>query len=399
MIPSDWKDGAKKAEQTGAAADPVDKTVVADQLKPNRLVDVLNDHQASMNTAANTPVLGSHVEVTLPGNGPEKAVEVKNPEEAGQAHPRPLNPTDTPVVEHVAPAAATPGKDERTNKDAADDAGAVSPDEAVDDPVAVARSAADAALKAATAVLNRLSKRETGISPVLAPGAELRKGLHATARLGCLLCELAYCLSDAQLEKDREGDNSGVPAKLHSAVGSLAAAYRAMSDEELQELLDAADETMSVQIALAASGGNLAKALDGVLDAAAIAKVAGATGGEALAKAEDRITALEGERDDLLKTVGGLTDTMTALSAKVETMADTPMPAKTIGKAADPALISVSKEQDASGSTRASEQMAKAAVPTEDDVRKALAEMSEDERAMLLMKASLSPINARLVTR
>jgi len=452
MIPSDWKDGAKKAD----AAGDVQKTIEPLELHPTSIDQILGNTGGSNGegmdaTAVGAAIAGKHVEVTLPGNGPEKKQEVKNPEEAGQAHPDPLNESAVDAVEHMEGETPKPGTDSRTRKqpdgaapkatktrnatqdtsdkaadgdmgkdktksakpkdgkgepvieddtqDTADKDKKKDAKKAADDPVANARAAADAALKAATAVLNRLSRQENGgISPVLAAGAELRKGLHATARVGCLLVELAYCLSEAQFEKSMEGDDSAVPEKLHAAVESLGAAYKAMSDEELQELLDAADKTMSAQIALAAASGDLAKAFDGVAHEGAVAGLVSGAEHDALEKAEDRITALEDERDDLLKTVGGLTETLDTLSKRVQQLADTPMPAKTITKAADPALVSVSKEQDASGSTRISE-MAKAAVPTEDEVRQALAAMSEDERTMLIMKASLSPINARPISR
>lgn len=383
-----------------AATDPVEKTIVPAAITPTKLVDVLNDGaSANEGTALNTPVAGKHVDPVMPGGSTATEVAVANPEEAGQATPKPLGATDTPVVEHVAPAAATPGTDQRTRKDAAADADPISTETVTDpatkaaeeDPIALAMAAADSATKAATAILLRLNKRANGgISAVLAPGMELRKGLSATARLGCLLGELAYSLSDAKWESDYEGDNSPVPEKIHAALQSLAAAYKAMSDEELQELLDAADKTMSAQIALATSGGDLGKALDGVVDAETLAKVAGSTDQDALAKALQA-------NEDLLKTVGGLTESLNTLAEKVEALENTPMPAKTITKAADPALIAVGKEQD--GQPRI-EEIAKAAEgPTVDDVRKALDSMSEDERAMRIMKASLSPVNARHITR
>jgi hypothetical protein len=408
MIPDTWKDGAKKAAATenqpmaatqAAESEALEKTVEPTPITPNKLVDVLNDAQASMDTAMNTPVAGTHVDVTLPGGSTATEVEVPNPEEAGQATPVTLGATPVPAVEHVAPAAATPGKDTRTNKDAADGSEPIT-EEVVEDPIVAARTAADNAMKAATAVLQRLSKQANdGVSPVLAPGLQLRKGMSATSSLGYLLSELGYALANSKYEEDREGDDSQVPAKLHSALQALAAAYKAMSDEELQELLDAADKTMAGQIALAAAGGDISKAFEGVIDADALAKLAGGADASPLAKAETRISALEGERDDLLKTLGGMTETMTELAAKVEAIENAPMPPKTLAKAADPAIVPVSKEQDVGGEPRADETAKAAIAPTDEDVRKALDNMSEEERAMTIMKASLSPINARFLTR
>lgn len=419
--PETLEDGAEKAnvaettmtvQSTDEGQAQVEKSdSVPAPINPSK-VDVTGD-KPSDGTSANQPVAGSHVSVTLPGGSNATATEVKNPEEAGQATPAPLNASETPTVEHVAPAKPKPGKDQRTRKDAAAPAEAVSSEaadaasgaaeEAVEkttevDPLTAARDAAAAAMKAATAVLDRLSKRAPGATPAaLVVGFDLRKGLSATGRLGYLVMELAYALADAQWEKEFEGDESSVPAKLHDALKTLAAAYKAMSDEELQELLDAADKNMGVNIALAAAGGDLQKALDDVGLGDALLKLA--DGGEDLAKANGRIADLEAVNSDLLKTTGGLTEMLETLSKKVADLEEQPLAPKTVASGELPAGVQpVSKVEDTIG--KAVQTAAPgAAGMTEEDVKKALDSLSPEARSELLLKAALHPSRAHAITR
>jgi hypothetical protein len=396
-------------------------------------------------TAKEEPVNGEHVDATLPGNSAAESEEVKNPEEAGQATPDGINAKDTPVVEHVAgdkpstggaaprakptrnatqnTAEKAEGGDKDGDKKKKKKSGTADehepPEErnatqdtadkdkktdkkAADDPIAAAREAADVAMKAATAVMQKLAKHAAGgASVVLVPGMELRKDLSTTGRLGYLLCELSYILCSSKFEEEREGDNSQVPAKLRVALESLGAAYRAMSDEELQELLDAADKTMDGQIMLAVHGGDLAKALSGIVDEDTLSKLAGDAQDEDLAKANDRIADLETANGDLLKTMGGLTDTLGKLSAQVATLSDQPLPAKTIRNTdLPPTVAALSKAEDTAGQSAAAAQAPEGqAALSAEDVRKALDSMDPEARAAALMKAALHPSNAHVITR
>ncbi len=411
------------ASAAGAEAqDETSKTIEPKPISPTKVGDVMGEGAGAhgSSTAENAPVAGHHVDVTLPGGSDATATEVKNPQEAGQATPAPLNATDTATIEHVAPAKPKPGTDQRTRKDAADAAGAVTGEATAanaaadtaekttqetpaSDPVAIARAAADAALKAATTVMQKLAKRDAGtVSIVLVEGTELRKGLSTTGRLGYLLCEMSYILASSKYEEEMEKDDSPVPGKLRTALDSMAAAYKAMSDEELQELLDAADKTMGSEIMLAAFGGDLAKAFGAdVLDGLLAKMTDPAAADDELAKAEGRITILEGERDELLKTVGGLTDTMTALSKKVDALSEMPAPAKTIAKTDLPEGVSaLSKAEDTAGQQLAqSSDVGGGAKMTPEQMKSALDSMEPEARAALLMKAALHPTQARVITR
>lgn len=447
-IPDTWKDGAKKADvaenhtmpATKKAAAAVEKTdsVSPAPINPSRVDDVLGDGagEGSSSTTRGAPVAGKNITPpAIPDGGAAVSTEVKNPEEAGQATPDALNETDVAGVEHVvgekptagpaaprgkAPRNATqdtskadgagkkpdaaadagdgkPGKakeerepkeEENDTQDTADKGKKKDDKKAADDPVAAALAAADSALKAATTVMQSLAKRAGETPEPLRAGMELRKGLPATGRLGCLLCELAYCLYDAQFEKAMEGDDSEVPAKLHAAVETLAAAYKAMSDEELQELLDSADGAMNAEIALAVAGGDLAKALEGVVDEESLAKIAGNADSEALQKTI-------AQNAELLKTVGGLTETLAALAKKVEDLEEAPLPPKTAVSLPE-GVVAVSKAED-SGSVSQSQQPAGGM--SEEEMAKALENLSEKDRAELVLRAALHPSQGRLIKR
>lgn len=400
-IPDSWKDGAKKADvvdvenqmpakkKSDAA---VEKAVEPDPINASQVGDVIADGAGTNEQGKDvgSPVAGKNITPpAIPDGGAAVSTEVKNPEEAGQATPAPLNATDVPDVEHVAGETPKPGADTRTRKDAAAAGEAISGEAqaAPADPVAAALAAADSALKAATSVMQTLAKRAGEVPGPLRAGMELRKGLPATGRLGCLLTELAYCLFDAQFEKAMEGDDSEVPAKLHAALETLGAAYKAMSDEELEELLASANGAMTAEIALAAAEGDLAKALDGLVDEDTLSKIASAGESDALQKANAQI-------GDLLKTVGGLTETLGALSKKVEDLENEPLAPKTAVELPQ-GVVAVSKAEDGGSAS----QQAAGAPPSEAEIKKALEGLSEHERAELVLRAALHPSQGRLIKR
>ena len=257
------------------------------------------------------------------------------------------------------------------------------------DPVAKATEGAEAAIRAATDAVARAEQKAGGSRFVNLPGAALRRGMWSVSALGAMLCDLAYMVTDAQFEATLEGDASPVPAKLREALAALAAAYKSMSDEELAELLKGVnvdDLIDAAAVSLAAAGGDLERAsgitftepqsthLQQAFDAAI------ARGWKPKALAPTDLAKVEAERDTLVRTVNGLADQVTALTARVEKLAAMPMPPKT---AATTLARSVSKEQDAAGETTAAQ-------PSDDEVQRLLAGMSEEDRATLLVRAALS---------
>lgn len=460
MIPDSWKDGAKKADvvenqmpankvtvtskplngETSEAT--IEATEKADDVRPapidaTPVTDVIADGAGTTagGTETGVPVAGKRTaEPSLPDGGAATPTEVKNPEEAGQATPDALNATDTPDVEHVAgekPAAGSaaprgtatrnatqntahkadggksvsdkgkggkpknerePAAERNATQDTADKDKKKDDKKAADDPVAAAREAADRALKAAASVMDKLSKRDPNEVPApLRPGFELRKGMFTVGRLASLLCELAYMVSDTKWEAEAEGDNSPIPAQLNENLKALAATYRAMSDEELTELLNGADKSMGVDIALAAAGGDLAKALEGVVDAEELAKIGlDSSLADELAKRDEQI-------DDLLKTMGGLTDTLQQLSEKVEALENEPVPARTVVMPAG--VQAITKTEDTTAISAASAVPEQKPGLTPEQVQKALDSMSPEDRAAALMKAALHPSRAHVITR
>jgi len=118
-----------------------------------------------------------------------------------------------------------------------------------------------------------------------------------------------------------------------------------------------------------ADGADLADPLaraNAMLDAAnaAIAKVRQPDSADAILKI---IQAKDGEIDRLNK--------------RIEELLAEPLPPKTAGAFV---LVAISKEQDAGGA----QSLEKTAAPSQDDIAKALSEMTEEDRAMLLIKAA-----------
>lgn len=273
------------------------------------------------------------------------------------------------------------------------------------DPVAAAVDRAEAVMAKAGEVVEAVERAASGeeeapqVDPTTLPGAELRRGLYSVARLGSLVAELAYMAMDAQFEADVEGDNSPVPGKLRTALVELAKAYKAMSDEELAEMLNGVGVDVQIEngvIMLAAAAGDLTRADSAELSDDLKAKITSAfesfiaRGWTAPAPAEEpaevadlrrTVETLTGEKDTLLRTVGDLTGRMDSLADTVSRLSDTIAPAKTAGGMAR----AIEKGDDAAGTGADAPK-----VPSADDVQRVLAAMPEEERAHLLMRVSLA---------
>lgn len=97
------------------------------------------------------------------------------------------------------------------------------------------------------------------IEPVAAKAAklgELRKGMYSVSNFASILQSLAYLCSDAEWEKEMEGDDSAVPEQLSTWINSGLEVFRSMATEEVTELI----ACLGGAAAKANKNGDLAKA-------------------------------------------------------------------------------------------------------------------------------------------
>jgi HK97 family phage prohead protease len=128
----------------------------------------------------------------------------------------------------------------------------------------------------------------------------------------------------------------------------LAKAYKAMPEDELAEVLGAAQEKASTEQ------------------------------GDTLVKLRDGYEAMTLERAELLKKIGELTDLVASLGERIQKLASMPMPAKTAANS----FVAVSKTEDTQGRQElTAEDRAKA--------QELFVNMSEQDRVFLLTKAAL----------
>lgn len=268
------------------------------------------------------------------------------------------------------------------------------------DPVARAEAAMQRAQDAADALQRAAAPEEGAVERAELPGADLRRGIYSVGRLGALVAELAYMAMDAQFESDIEGDDSPVPGKLRSALVELAKAYKAMSDEELAELLNGVGVDVQLEsgvILLMAANGGLERAEGATLTdeqgtrLASVFEAFVARGWSAPQAAEEpaevtdlrrSVEALTSDKETLQRTVDTMTERMDGLAETMTRLSDAVAPAKTAGALAR----SVDKAEDAAGlgAGAASTEL------TEQDVQRALAAMPDEDRAHLLMRAAMA---------
>lgn len=254
-----------------------------------------------------------------------------------------------------------------------------------------------AALAAASEAITQVEAK-AGARKIDLPDADIRRGIPSVGRLGWLLSELAYAVADAQFESDVEGDNSPVPGKLRAALLALGAAYKAMSDEELAELLNGCDVDVQLEngvIQLAAAGAEIKRSLAAniersqVVDDKANAAIERArsildciTPPVIADHAEDglqrTVTVLQEENAKLAGLLDETAQAVRGLAERVQRLGEMPAPAKTATAAA---TVPVSKEQDGGHS---------AVAPSDNDVARYLSTLPAEERSGLLMKAALS---------
>lgn len=209
---------------------------------------------------------------------------------------------------------------------------------------------------------------------------DVRKGMYEVSRFAEILSSLAYIARELDWEAEYEEDNSPVPARLRSWLSDGAAIFREMAAEEVNELI------AYVTAQKTAKG----EALSGQADAAADAKTAADpapapnASADALAKAAAEIDALKAavaQRDEAFAALAGrMEKANAALAKRLEAVEAQPLPPKTAASA-----TAVAKTQDSIAAAAPG-----AAPPSPDEVRKALAAMSDEERALLFIKGALA---------
>lgn len=232
----------------------------------------------------------------------------------------------------------------------------------------------DPLTKATTA----LDKIDAAVASVAKPDASLEKSMYHVGRFAELLECLSYLALNAQFEADAEGDGSKVPAAMLEWVKAGAAIFKDLAKEEVDEFvagvkaMKKAAPAGEITVDINAVGGEaLAKSItDLTTDRDALAKSVSEKD-EALAKLADRIEPLAKAFEDLAATNADLAKRLAVVEAE-------PAAPKTAG------AMAVSKEQDAGGSAS----LEKADALSQEDITKALAAMSEDERGILLIKAA-----------
>jgi hypothetical protein len=239
---------------------------------------------------------------------------------------------------------------------------------AADEPAPEADAVADA-VAGATAAMGALDEalaRASGdpapaVDVAALPGAEVRRSLGLVNRLGYVLNELVYVIYEADYEREVEGDDSPVPAQLREALRGLAVAYKAMSAEEVEELLANVDPEVAVTrglIALTSGADILERGADAEVSPELAGRLqtlfdAAITRGWApvLAPADEpdelqrRVDALSTDRDTLLRSVADMTTKMTEMTETISRLSETVLPPRTGGSLAR----AVTKEEDAAG--------------------------------------------------
>lgn len=233
------------------------------------------------------------------------------------------------------------------------------------------------AITKATAALDKI---DAAVANVVS-AEDVQKSMYHVSRFADVLESISYLAQSAEYEAEIEADGSPVPGKLRDWIKAGAAIFKDMAKEEVDELVAAgkvkkAAASAPVTVDVSAVGGEaLAKTIGDAVDTITAERDAltrtVAERDEILAKLADRI-------EPLAKTVEDLVATNADLAKRLAAVEDQPAPVRTGGS------FAVSKEDDAG----ASGTLEKAATPSDEDIAKALAAMPEEDRAMLLIKAS-----------
>ena len=264
--------------------------------------------------------------------------------------------------------------------------------------VAALASAVGGALAKAGKSAEEIAKAQTGT---------LRKGLYTLSDLASMVLQLRSMVCSVDYEETSERDaDSQLPQLMRDALKALVDAFRAMSDEETEELMEsvatntAEPNTAASFLYMAAHIGDLAKAgarhskadraqiqaahdiLKGLgaectpEDDDAADKVAKALGERdatisELKKALDQVTPLAKAVTTLGETIDELRKTTDAQAEEIRVLKAQPMPPKTAAN-----LFAIAKEGDG------------VAADSDEQLLKRLTEMTEEDRTLLLVKAA-----------
>ncbi len=298
-----------------------------------------------------------------------------------------------PAHQHVAKAEAIHCVDQREGLAKA--AAAVKP---AADAVALLRDAVGAALVVAG--------KDAEIAK--AKPEEVKKGLYTLSDLACMMLQLRSMVCNVDYEETAEGDDaSRLPQLMRDALKSLVEAFRAMSDEETNELMEsvatntAEPNASATFLYLAAHGGDIFKAgarhskadMDRIQKAHDVLKDLGAVCMAAddeadkvakalnekeaevseLRKVLDQVEPLTKAVSELGATITDLRKTAEAQSEEIAKLKAQPMPPKT---AASP--HAVGKAEDVTGLAE-----------DEASLLDRISKMTDEERGVMLAKAAL----------
>ncbi len=244
-----------------------------------------------------------------------------------------------------------------------------------------------------------LAKAEAALARLEAVtrAGDVAKGMYTVGSLAQMLQSVSYMVREVKAEADMEGDNSPLPAMLRDWLKQGANILRAMSKEELDELVAAADKTVAgTEAGLVAQAYKASKASD-------LTKAEGTTteGAETLTRADvtDLIKAevapIAAERDTLKTQLADRDSAIEKMAGRIETAAEAisklskrleEIESKPVRKTAASGFVAVSKAADSAGAGTTEQPEA----PSRDDIAKALAAMSNEERAEFEMRVALN---------
>lgn len=362
-------------------------------------------------------------EIEPPMIEPEPAAEEPAKEAAAEAVvEQPAVAVEKPVEgEEAKEAAAEPDEDDHGGEGAVedDDEGKEAASDA--NPLAAALEAAinkagdvvDAAAPASDEVPNPFAdaaKAAAALKGITFGEGAINKSLWHVGRFAELLSSFACLQECAQCEANYEGDNSPIPAQLAAAIGNLGTILVAMAQEEVAEMLAEMKGADGVEIIFIGDEIDLANTIvdavkaDDDLMGKAAERVAPAAAPEDEAEKAARIAELESENETLSKAlqdaapaVEELTrkfqERFDELAAKFDALDKTVLPAKTAG----PAVARVvAKGEDSTGNAALNPDDRFAGL-TPEQFEKAWNLLSDEERGLILVKASLA--NPKAVTR
>jgi len=142
----------------------------------------------------------------------------------------------------------------------------------IDKPVAAVVAPAVAAIDSLADLLNKgaitperlmqLATADTALI-VKADKTKLRKGMYGVSNFAQILASINYLMQDTQWEAEIEGDGSDMAAKIKVWLSTGGDLLRAMVDEEVTEMVGAADpdDVTDLMIEMSANPGELRKRL------------------------------------------------------------------------------------------------------------------------------------------